>query len=358
MPILFKCELCRARLSISRSKAGKIGTCPKCGEPIHIPRISDIQQKQKPAKKKPKPKLASVSTDSEIEVVHDITSENIAPKESLVMEAEVVDEPQHETKSSSVSASLAESFSSTESPAKSSPPPLLPQSTGSLKPMDSVSDFSDSDEDLWNEDSSSKSHPTATSEPEQETGSVLNSILIPRWVIYFQAGLIGVVAATFFIFGMMVGSFTSSPESNVVAENQFRIGGSIFVDDVIDEGAVVIALPAKSKPDPRPDTKLLHPDSFEPVNNDSIALIRELGGDVVRANRDGQFEVVVEGPAEYFLLVISKRKRRRSGVDLEKQQMAEVGRFFLPFQPLVEGKQFVWRKIKVTSSRNLKPINF
>ncbi len=36
-----------------------------------------------------------------------------------------------------------------------------------------------------------------------------DSISVPRWVVYFQGALLGIVAATFFIFGLMVGSITS-----------------------------------------------------------------------------------------------------------------------------------------------------
>ncbi len=337
MPILFKCELCRARLSISRSKAGKIGTCPKCGEPIHIPKISDIQSKS--SRKKSKPELAPVSSDSAVEAIKEIIERPYAPPDNFVSPRETQTQSEKPEPTSAVSDNDLD-----EPPVYE----LTADGPGQYGPVAQQFDASLPKESM----------STTESDTESESVSVLNSILIPRWVIYFQAGLIGVVAATFFIFGMMVGSFTTSPERAVVSENQFRIGGSVFVDDEVDEGAVVIALPTKAKPDPRPQTTPLHPDSFEPVNNDSITIIRELGGDVVRTNRNGAFELIVEGPAEYFLLVVSKNKRRRSGADLEKQEMAQMGRFFLPYQPLIENKQFVWKKIRVTSNRNLKPINF
>ena len=68
-------------------------------------------------------------------------------------------------------------------------------------------------------------------------------VTVPRWAIYCQAALLGIIATTFFVFGMMVGSLTSnSTEVNatfdcrVVGSVAYRIDGDLKADD----GAVIL----------------------------------------------------------------------------------------------------------------------
>lgn len=39
MPIHFRCTHCRAHLSITRRKAGKTTTCPRCGQEVRVPEV-------------------------------------------------------------------------------------------------------------------------------------------------------------------------------------------------------------------------------------------------------------------------------------------------------------------------------
>jgi len=42
MPVTFKCDGCRGKLSISRRKIGTLIECPRCGQPITVPGADDI----------------------------------------------------------------------------------------------------------------------------------------------------------------------------------------------------------------------------------------------------------------------------------------------------------------------------
>ncbi len=187
-------------------------------------------------------------------------------------------------------------------------------------------------------------------------------IAVPRWIVYFQAGLIAVVAATFFIFGMMVGNLTSTGPTKATGQQNFRLTGSVLVkqgrQQKADTGSVVIALPAQQKPAERLDPEYLKPNRFEPVNNRAIDKIRDRGGDVVRVNQDGNFELQLRGPAEFFILVISNAKSSQGKFAMEKSQRAEIGRYFLPYEPLLKEHEFDWQRIDVKSNREIKSIVF
>jgi hypothetical protein len=320
MPILFKCELCRARLSISQKKAGKIGTCPKCGEAIHVPTLDEARDRQTESNSD-KSRSSMSAADS---------------LDSLPGDNSRVDVPRHRD-------------SITDSTA-----------------LDEVFDLSDDYIRVTERRSPSSgqvpeaTQPTSSNSIDERAGH--QRIAVARWIVYFQAGLIAVVAATFFIFGMMVGNLTSTGPTDATGQKNFRLTGSVLVEQgrqqKADMGSVVIALPAEKKPAERLDPEYLKPNRFEPVNNRAIDRIRDMGGDVVRANEDGSFELQLQGPAEFFILVISNAKSSQGEFAMEKSQRAEIGRFFLPYEPLLKDHEFDWQRINVKSDRDIKSIVF
>jgi hypothetical protein len=192
-------------------------------------------------------------------------------------------------------------------------------------------------------------------------------VSVPRWVVYFQAALLGIVATTFFVFGMMVGSLTSGSSDQVNLTFDCRILGSVVyrVDGNLraDEGAVVFLLPVNEKPDERAPGKLVNPETFKALDNSAIERIHALGGTVVRADQNGQFDIVVDAKdgngLEYYLLIVSKNVR---GVDTEpmtKEQVASIGTFFIPVEDVVEDRSFYWLKLAADSDRiDLPEIEF
>ena len=177
----------------------------------------------------------------------------------------------------------------------------------------------------------------------------VDAILVPRWIVYFQGGLLGVVAATFFIFGMMVGNLTSGANSRAEQTLNVGISGEVVYlrsgREVSDVNAVVMFLPVNRKPDERADASLVHPDSFQPLDNSGIERVSALGGSIVRVNARGVFNVVVDGPQDYYVLVISAKQKPETAPTFSKLQKAAVGTFFKPVEDVIGGNQFYWSTI-------------
>ena len=51
MPISFLCSSCQAKLKVSTSKAGKVGTCPHCQTKIRVPVPREDTAKKQPSQK-------------------------------------------------------------------------------------------------------------------------------------------------------------------------------------------------------------------------------------------------------------------------------------------------------------------
>lgn len=192
-------------------------------------------------------------------------------------------------------------------------------------------------------------------------------IEVPRWAVYFQAALLGLIATTFFIFGLMVGNLTSSSDAETNAKFECRVFGSVAyrVDGDLraDDGAVIMLLPHDKKPEVRSPGELVNPDSFKALENDAIARIQSLGGAVVRADENGQFDVVIDAKQgnglEYYLLIVSKNQRGVDIKEMTKEEFASIGTYFSPVEDLVEDRSFFWMKIVAESNRlDLPEIEF
>ena len=306
MPIRFKCSSCRARLSVTRRKAGTIANCPKCGAKISIPGFDG---------------LPDTSTGDPAEAPVDDLSSSLPLPEPIKPVS---------TRGKSVATVRKESAE-------------IPRPSVRTK-SEPVS------KDRWRVEEQPAEDPRP------------DAIWVPRWIVYCQAALLGVVASTFFLFGMMIGNVTSSPAA-VTSENfECELSGSVLVrkdgSTTADEGAVVMVLPVDAQPNPRPDPETLRPDDFEPLENPSIKAIESFGGRVVRIGREGRFQLPLAAPGAYYVLVISKSKRREIR-ELTKQQVADVGQFFFPVEDLVERKDFRWTRVNLRSeSHQLKTITF
>lgn len=179
-------------------------------------------------------------------------------------------------------------------------------------------------------------------------------VRLSRWVVYVQAALLGVVAATFFLFGLMVGNFTSSGKTqpdNVIAA---RVTGKVFYQSgeqqYGDEGAVVLLLPVDRVPAERIDPTELSPKSFEALNNRARELIESVGGAVVRVEADGSYQASVKGPGKFWMLTISKSRSENQSHQLTKEQLANLGSYVYPLRNLTDGQAYQYREFTVSSS--------
>ena len=192
--------------------------------------------------------------------------------------------------------------------------------------------------------------PGAAGQPESRKPQ--DAISLPRWVVYFQAALLGIVAATFFIFGVMVGTLTNNGGNTVDSDSDVRVFGTVAKmrdgQQAPDAGAVILLLPDQPLNISRQDPTTVRPDSFEPLENPTIDSIRAQGGSVVRSNIDGKFEVFARA-GNYNLLIISKTSSE-SRQKLSKEQVASISQYFIPVEKLIQNQHYYWQPIRVGES--------
>lgn len=185
--------------------------------------------------------------------------------------------------------------------------------------------------------------------PERDPASLSETIPVPRWVVYVQASLLGIIATSFFVFGLAVGSNTPGSGRGPAPDSDVRISGTVLFErngiEEVDESAVVMLLPVSARPDPRPDPQTLVPARFVPLDNSSIEIIRDLGGAVVRVNRSGRFQATVRGGRSYWLLIVS-RNQSAGPQTIDKQMRADLGGFFFPVENLLQDRAFFLEKIR------------
>lgn len=216
----------------------------------------------------------------------------------------------------------------------------------------SVDDSGDLTEEVAGTGSYSGAADAAVS-ASQQTASGSERVSVPRWIIYVQGALLGLTATTFFVFGMAVGNTTGT---GGVAEDTGMcvISGAVYFDRgherVADNGAVVILLPVDSRPRVRPDATGLRPDRFEAIRNEAIDEIRALGGCIVRADQDGNYQAELDNSKSYWWLVIS-RNQRADNDSIGKQTRAEMGTYFLPIEDLLGDQAFMWHKVRLSGNR-------
>lgn len=204
----------------------------------------------------------------------------------------------------------------------------------------------------------------ATNDPIADSAEVaVGTVALPRWVIYGQAALIAVVAATFFFFGMMVGQTSDFGRSTAPAQFECQITGQVQYQQSDrlrpDQGAVVFLVPTDTRLAARPELSKIRPEEFEPLENTAIDLIEAAGGRVVRINQQGRFDLSVLAPREYYVLIISKNSKRPASDRISKSVAAEIGQFFFPVEELIGDQNYLWTRIKLNRhSQHLDPVEF
>ena len=174
-----------------------------------------------------------------------------------------------------------------------------------------------------------------------------NKVAVSRFVLYTQGALLGVVAIGAFLLGWIVGASTSTSQPTVVEDNTPRvIRGTLTFNDAAgaqpDAGSVVILVPQDRRPtiDEKVPAEGLGPDSQPP--DDLLERISAMGGAYGRTDVDGNFRVQVPRRGRYFMLLISAGGPRQSNSDINKEHLAQMGRYFVPATDLIGDHTFRW----------------
>ncbi len=323
MPIRFHCPKCHIRLSVAERKAGHSSPCPNCRQVITIPAEGP-------------PPLPATTLE---------TSSALATAEKS--------EPPSGTSHARPPTSDASEFVD--------PPVAQSQAVG-------ASQQSPASNETWQTETAIYDVPPRPALPSQlasdgTTTALPNTISLPRWTVYFQGGLLAVVATTFFLLGMMLGQNSSGTAERSSETYDCQLTGRVVFNrgatKAPDEGAVVIVVPKDgSLQDRVQDHAGLRPEEFEAIDNPSIAQIEAAGGRVVRINHEGEFDLPLRGPREYYVLIISRHSERAAEVEISTSTRAELSGYF--FAPDVIGpkKYYLTTLVLNRRSQNLPTVEF
>jgi hypothetical protein len=178
-------------------------------------------------------------------------------------------------------------------------------------------------------------------------------LAVPRRIVYLQGAILGLASLFFFSMGWWMGS--SGNRQVQVAQQECEVSGSILYQSsegkLVDEGAVVIFLPTERRPQNRPDAQELLPGKLLTSQNDSVRIIREMGGDVGSVSGDGKFELRLGANRDYYMCVLSKHQARGDAAEISKQVRAEIGTYFLPIESLTSRQEFRWQTVKLQGKK-------
>jgi hypothetical protein len=173
---------------------------------------------------------------------------------------------------------------------------------------------------------------------------------VPRWALYAQGVLLGVVAMAGFGLGVVVGGAVPRGGESPAAAGPVTLTGSVAYDagdnlPTPDEGAAVLLVPEDARPEQKAAVASLRPGSAPVEANDpAVTSLREIGGDYARTDRDGRFRLVAAQPGAYFLLIISAHKDRPEQERFTPQHLAELGRYVESAPELLGPNRYQWTR--------------
>ncbi|MHB8968972.1 MAG: RING finger protein [Pirellulaceae bacterium] len=185
----------------------------------------------------------------------------------------------------------------------------------------------------------------SASRPEQ-------TVSVPRSLIYFQGFLLGAVALVFFVFGMIVGGRSDSATTGLPGQ-PCTVVGVVMYDSptrqaVPDTDSTVIIVPLAARPDQKATATGLCPgDPPASEEHAGVAMIRSLGGDYARVDRNGRFRVRVMTPGRYYLLVVSRHATRAGNEQPQAKDLAQIGRYVVPATSLLENQRYTWQELQI-----------
>lgn len=192
------------------------------------------------------------------------------------------------------------------------------------------------------------------------TPSAQDRIAVPRYVLYTQGVLLGAVALTCFVFGVLTGgTFFSSPAS--AGKGPTAISGTVRYaagnQRLPDEGAVIIVLPQTKDVGQRASAEGMRPD--EPLPDEPLPgaqQIRDMGGAYTRAGPQGEFKVDLAGSGKYYVLVLSNHARRSGDENVKTTDLATIGRFLDGAVDLLADSKYQFTSETIRGDRTLSAL--
>lgn len=194
--------------------------------------------------------------------------------------------------------------------------------------------------------------------PANEMSFDPSKVTVPRYLLYVQGVLLGVVGMAGFLLGILTGG-SASRVGEIREPMPCVISGRIALrtqsdDTLADPGAVAMVFPQEMRPESRFELVGLRSRDPEPAeDHPTLRAIRSLGGDYARADQNGVFRLRVPDRGKYYVLVISATRRRSEQDEIPRQVRAELGRFFQLEAEMFGGYDFRWQPEIVRGDRQL-----
>jgi hypothetical protein len=299
MPVRFPCPKCHQVLSVTRRKIGSQVSCPRCGNSNLVP-------------------------DEETgaaSVANFMISRPAAGRE-LISELIVYDD---------VPALIGENPASAGRSAAMPTPPAPPSSSG-----------------VGANGASGLGRSTSGATAHSVAGDLL---LISRRTLYFQGVLFVIVAAAAFSAGFFIGRGPTpegkGPNGPGGANEPVTLRGTVLYARAggnmqPDEGTIIAALPEGILPDDLIPATGLRPQDPDNPDAAGIKAIAKLGGDYVRADPSGNFQLVVPKAGPYHLLIVSRQAKRARGKSIQEPELQEMAGYFSAPADLIGTNQYHW----------------
>jgi phage FluMu protein Com len=299
MPVRFLCPHCNQLLAVSSRKAGAQVNCPKCGAAIIVPEAA-ASEVSVSSMTSPQPIQATPPADS---TVPEVIEPTVVTAGGRFEDAEVE--------------RALSSLVITESP---------PSTTA---------------------------HPAPSVTPRLK-GAERQTLLLPRSVIYFQGVLFAIVALLFFLAGLWIGSFANPPTSG---NPGIPVPGTVRLDALLqhqvdgatrpDDGAVVLALPARQVTDRIPAAPLKPGGPAIGAGDPIMTQLQFVGGAFGRTDSSGKLQGLVVPQGKHHVLLLSNHGRR-SG-EPRPQDLATLANYLEGAADLLADRQYRLRTEELTT---------
>ncbi len=181
------------------------------------------------------------------------------------------------------------------------------------------------------------------------------TITVGRHIVYLQGVLLSLVALVFFVFGIIVGTHSSNRSNVRGTRRPCTVSGQVTVQDarghaVPDSGCTACLVPTSAYPETKFAATAFRPGSASlPRDRSAAELVRQLGGDFVRTDSGGRYQLRVPSPGRYYLLVISHHAFRAADESPSPRDLAQMGRYFLPVTDLLDDHKYSWQVLQLRS---------
>lgn len=337
MPVQFSCQKCRRRLSVTQRKRGAVVNCPKCGQPNVVPQERGASASEA---------MAALAEGAELQpaipevIVFDDVPELIADEQRRsipTIQASPPDAPPA-SRQPDGNASPAETSASTPAPASEK----VGSSSATPAPwLDPVERLAPS--------VSRTSAAASRLKPRPEDAL----LLLSRRAVFALAGLLFALSLGAFTAGYLIGRGRRVPQGEPAGADEdadaradpVALEGGVIYSEAPgqykpDDGAVVIALPSDRAPAEKLPNTGLRPAADEADSSSILSGPGELGGALARANEEGDFQLVVPQPGEYYLLLISRHAKRPAGNKIGKRDLDQLAAYFADGAGLIGSQKY------------------